>query len=123
MLGKRMEENAVNVWLVNTGWSAGVFGEGSRMKLKYTRAMISAALTGQLQQVTYTQHEIFGLAMPDTCSDVPTELLHPRDAWTDKNAYDLKANELATAFNHNFAKFYAQANDEIRAAAPKMLAM
>ncbi len=123
MLGKRMEENAVNVWLVNTGWSAGVFGEGSRMKLKYTRAMISAALTGELQQVPYTQHEIFGLAMPDTCPDVPTELLHPRDAWTDKNAYDLKANELAAAFNHNFAKFYAQANDEIRAAAPKMLAM
>lgn len=123
MLGEMMEKHKVNVWLVNTGWSAGVFGVGSRIKLRYTRAMISAALNGALSKVDFIKHEIFGLMMPTSCPDVPTEILNPRNTWADKNAYDNQANELADAFNKNFKKFEAKANQDILAAAPKAIAL
>ncbi|MDG1159643.1 MAG: phosphoenolpyruvate carboxykinase (ATP) [Flavobacteriales bacterium] len=118
MLGEKMDENDVNVWLINTGWSGGAYGEGKRMKLSYTRAMITAALNGELDNVTYTQHEVFGLSMPNECPNVPSDLLHPRNTWKDTSAYDTKANELAQKFNANFKKYEAFANEEIINAAP-----
>lgn len=120
MLGKKMEDSHVNVWLVNTGWSGGSYGVGERMKLKYTRAMITEALVGDLDSVDYETHPIFGLAMPITCPDVPDEILNPRNTWADKNAYDRKANQLAGEFNKNFEQFEAYANEEILSGAPKV---
>ncbi len=119
MLGKKMEENDVNVWLVNTGWSGGAYGTGSRIKLSYTRAMITAAMLGQLDQVEYEQHPIFGLNMPTSCPDVPSELLNPRNTWADVHAYDHQAQSLADRFVANFEAFAEHANAEIMEAAPK----
>ena len=121
MLGKKMKEHQVNVWLVNTGWTGGEFGVGSRIKLPYTRAMISAALLGKLNQETFKTHEIFGLEYPVSCPGVPNELLDPRFSWEDKKTYDKKAEELAAAFNHNFKQFENKAGAAIQAAAPRVL--
>jgi len=120
MLGSKMAKNNVNVWLINTGWSGGEYGTGSRIKLKYTRAMITAALTGKLNDVDYTNHEIFGLAMPTSCEGVPTEILNPKNTWSDKGLYDSKANKLAESFVNNFKQFEEYANEEIISAAPKV---
>ncbi len=119
MLGQKMKENKVNVWLVNTGWSGGSYGIGSRMKLKLTRAMITAALNGELDNVAYVKHQIFGVAMPTTCPNVPDELLSPRNTWADKDAYDAKAKDLAGQFVNNFKKYADFASDDILAGAPK----
>jgi len=119
MLGNKIAESNVNVWLINTGWSGGEYGEGSRIKLKYTRAMITSALTGKLDNVEFTNHEVFGLAMPNECENVPTEILSPKNTWADKSAYDAKANNLASKFVENFKQFESDANAEIMAAAPK----
>jgi phosphoenolpyruvate carboxykinase (ATP) len=122
LLGKKLEEHTdVNVWLINTGWSGGAYGTGSRMSLKYTRAMITAAMNGELNDVAYEAHPVFGVLAPQSCPNVPSEILNPRDTWADKEAYDKKANELAQLFVKNFDKYAAQANEEIRAAAPKVM--
>ena len=120
MLGKKMQEHKVNVWLINTGWSGGAYGTGSRMKLSYTRAMITAALDGSLNKVEYQQMPIFGYQVPTSCPNVPVEILNPRNTWSDKAAYDAQAVKLANLFNNNFEKFKAQANDEILGGAPKV---
>jgi phosphoenolpyruvate carboxykinase (ATP) len=120
LLGQKMESSQVNVWLVNTGWSGGPYGIGSRLSLKYTRSLITAALEGKLENVEYKNHEVFRLAMPNECDDVPSEILSPRNTWEDKSAYDLKANELAKAFNNNFDKYSDFANQEILDSAPKL---
>ena len=122
MLGEKMQAHNVNVWLVNTGWTGGEFGVGHRMSLKYTRAMITAALKGALDGVEYHTHEIFGLNMPQSCPNVPAEILDPKQTWADADAYDAKANDLADRFNKNFEKFAAKTSDEILSAAPKALA-
>jgi phosphoenolpyruvate carboxykinase (ATP) len=122
MLGKKMQENKVNIWLINTGWTGGPYGVGSRMKLSYTRAMITAALEGKLSDVTFEPHAVFGVLVPTTCPNVPDEVLNPRNTWADKAAYDAKANELAEAFNKNFDRFAAHASEEILAARPKVVA-
>ena len=122
MMGKKIDESGAKVWLINTGWSGGSYGTGDRMKLKYTRAMITAALEGKLDNVEYKTHEVVGLAMPTSCPDVPTELLDPKSTWKDGSAYDAKANELAEKFVANFDKFKEYANEEIMAAAPKVIA-
>lgn len=119
MLGKKMQENNVNVWMINTGWTGGPYGTGSRMKLKYTRAMITAALEGKLKDAEFDTDPIFGVAIPKECPDVPSEVLHPRNTWTDKNAYDEKAKYLAGLFVKNFAKYADGVTAEILAAAPK----
>ncbi|WP_115866680.1 phosphoenolpyruvate carboxykinase (ATP) [Marinoscillum furvescens] len=119
MLGKKMEENEVNVWLVNTGWTGGPYGVGSRIKLKYTRAMISAALSGVLNNVGYRTHSIFGAEMPLTCPEVPNEILSPRETWKNDKAFYEKANELARRFQTNFDKFREFANEEILQGEPK----
>ena len=118
MLSAKMKENNVNVWLVNTGWTGGPYGVGSRMKLRYTREMISSALEGKLKDVEYQEHPIFGLAMPVDCENVPSNVLNPRNTWQDKEAYDKKAQLLAQSFQKNFEKFEKQANDEIMSGAP-----
>ncbi|MBY0245288.1 MAG: phosphoenolpyruvate carboxykinase (ATP) [Sphingobacteriaceae bacterium] len=120
LLGKKMQENKVNVWLINTGWSGGAYGVGKRMKLAYTRAMITAALNNELDQVEYEMHETFGFMMPKSCPNVPAEILNPRNTWEDKAAYDEKVNQLAIAFLDNFKQFEAFSNDEILAALPKV---
>jgi phosphoenolpyruvate carboxykinase (ATP) len=123
LLGKKLEEHSdVNVWLINTGWSGGAYGTGSRMSLKYTRAMITAAMNGELNNVEFEAHPTFGVLMPKSCPNVPSEILNPRETWADKEAYDKKANELAGLFVKNFEKYAAQANEEIMSAAPVVLA-
>lgn len=120
LLGKKLEAHPnVNVWLVNTGWSGGAYGTGERMSLKYTRAIITAALNGELNDVEYIPHPVFGVLMPASVPNVPSEILNPRDTWNDKEAYDKKANELAALFIKNFDKYASEANEEILAAAPK----
>jgi len=120
LLGKKLKENNVNVWLVNTGWSGGSYGVGNRMKLSYTRAMITAALNGELDKVSFDTMPIFGLSMPTSCPNVPSEILNPKSTWADKAAYDAKANQLAVSFVKNFAQYADFANEEIMAAAPKV---
>lgn len=121
LLGKKLEEHPnANVWLINTGWSGGAYGTGHRMSLKYTRAMITAAMNGELEQAEYAPHSVFGVLVPQAVNGVPAEILNPRDTWSDKEAYDKKANELAGLFVKNFEKYADQANEEIMAAAPKL---
>ena len=122
LLGKKMKENNVKVWLVNTGWSGGSYGVGSRMSLKYTRALITAALNGELENVEFRTHDVFGLSYPITCPDVPSEILDARNTWEDKSAYDATAKKLANAFNKNFEKYSDYATEELLSGAPKVTA-
>ncbi|MBC7536386.1 MAG: phosphoenolpyruvate carboxykinase (ATP) [Ferruginibacter sp.] len=119
MLGKKMTMHNVNVWMINTGWSGGPYGIGSRMKLGYTRAMITAALEGKLDHVEFEAHPVFGMMMPKECPGVPAEILNPRNTWADKAAYDTKAVNLAKQFIKNFEKYAGGVSEEILAAAPK----
>lgn len=118
MLGRKMQQNQVDIWLINTGWTGGPYGVGSRMKLKYTRATISAAICGDLSKVDYYVDPVFGLKIPVSCPNVPSEILNPRSTWQDVNAYDKKAAELAFKFVRNFEKYAEKASDEILASAP-----
>ncbi|MEP6949976.1 MAG: phosphoenolpyruvate carboxykinase (ATP) [Ginsengibacter sp.] len=118
MLGTKMKEHRVNVWMVNTGWNGGAYGVGSRMKLEYTRAMITAALEGKLDHVKYHPHSVFGMMMPDECPGVPGEMLSAKFTWKDKDAYVATAHQLADFFIKNFEKYKDFANDEILAGAP-----
>ncbi|ANU12627.1 Phosphoenolpyruvate carboxykinase [Planococcus halocryophilus Or1] len=105
MLGKKIDEHGVQVFLVNTGWTGGVYGVGSRMKLSYTRTMVRAAMKGELNTIPTEKEAIFGFEIPTEVPGVPSEVLNPRHAWADKAAYDKKANELAQEFQENFKKF------------------
>ena len=118
MLSKKMTDAGVNVWLVNTGWSGGPYGVGSRIKLKYTRAMITAILNGDLENVDFEQHPIFGLFMPKYCPNVPTEMLDPMNTWLQKGGYISKAIALAHSFHLNFEKFASQASQQIMEGGP-----
>ncbi len=120
MLGEKLKANPnINVWLINTGWTGGAYGTGSRMKLPLTRAMITAALNGELNNVEFENHAVFGYAMPKSCPNVPAELLNPRNTWADKAAYDAQANKLANMFVKNFEQYATGVDAEILAAAPK----
>lgn len=120
LLGEKLKANPdINVWLVNTGWNGGGYGVGSRMKLSYTRAMLTAALNGDLDNVEYSTNAVFGVRMPNSVPNVPSEILHPRNTWADKNAYDVTANALAEKFNENFKKFEDGTSEAIKNAAPK----
>lgn len=105
MLGEKIEQHQAEVYLVNTGWSGGPYGVGKRMDLSYTRAMITAALTGELRKEEFEVHPIFGLSMPKKCPDVPSDILNPRERWADKEAYDQQAMKLAALFNENSTTF------------------
>jgi len=117
MLGKRLTQHGASCWLVNTGWSGGKFGVGKRMSLKITRALVNAALDGRLDKVEFVTEAAFGLSIPVSCPEVPAEILNPRNAWADKEAYDKTAVDLAARFEANFKQF--DASEAIRAAGPK----
>ena len=121
MLSAKMKETGVNVWLVNTGWTGGPYGVGSRMKLKYTRAMITAALDGSLEAANkdnYHTHSMFGLQQPRTCPNVPDEILSPRKSWNNDEGYYKTAQKLSDSFKKNFKQFEEFANEEIMNGAP-----
>jgi len=120
MLGEKMRAHQVNVWMINTGWSGGPYGIGHRMKLSYTRAMITAALEGKLKEVKFEAHPIFGMEMPLSCPNVPSEILNPRNTWENKMDYDAKAKDLAKQFIKNFEKYASGVNQETLDAAPKI---
>ncbi len=123
MLGQKMDEHPdTRVWLINTGWTGGSYGTGSRMKLSYTRAMITAALTGQLDTVEFQPHPVFGVLVPATVPGVPGHLLDPRQTWADAAAYDQTAADLAQKFVDNFEKYADYASADILAGAPKVAA-
>jgi len=125
MLSKKMKDADVHVWLVNTGWSGGKYGFGRRMPLKYTRAMITAVLNGELSDYTYENyhiHSVFGVAQPRTCPGVPSELLSPRATWNNDDAYYETAFKLSNAFRMNFKQFEEFANEEIRRGGPQRYA-
>jgi len=119
MLGDKLDKYGTDVYLVNTGWSGGPYGVGHRMKLSYTRSMVTAALNGMLKGVNYTHDSILNLEIPQVCPDVPHEILNPRDTWHDKGAYDAQAKKLAKMFAENFAKKYPNMPASIRDAGPK----
>lgn len=119
MLGERMDKQKVNVWLVNTGWTGGPYGIGSRIRLEYTRAMITAALNGELDHKNYRSHSVFGMLIPDACPGVPAEILSPRQSWNNDEAYYAQAMKLAAAFHQNFEKFRSFATEDILAGGPK----
>mgnify|MGYP000217801513 CR=1 FL=1 len=125
MLSEKMQEAGVNVWLINTGWSGGQYGVGRRMPLKYTRAMISAVLNGDLGDYTYDNyhiHSVFGVAQPRQCPGVPTKILSPRSTWDDDEKYYKTAFKLSNAFRENFKKFEGYASEEIRRGGPQRYA-
>lgn len=121
MLGAKMEQQHVHVWLVNTGWTGGPYGIGHRMKLNYTRAMITAALEGKLEGMDYSTDPVFGVSIPAECPGVPAELLNPVNTWADKTAFREKARYLASLFTRNFEKYADGVSEEVLAAAPKLL--
>lgn len=111
LLGQKIERHGARVWLVNTGWTGGSCGVGSRMKLSYTRAMLKAAFDGSLDEVSYTSHDVFGIAMPNSCPDVPSEILHPRNTWSSPEEYDAAAMKLQSRFLENYASINEGASD------------
>jgi phosphoenolpyruvate carboxykinase (ATP) len=119
MLGKLVNEHGSDVWLVNTGWSGGPFGVGKRMKLSHTRAMVAALLRGDLHSAATDTDPIFGLNVPKAITDVPSDLLNPRNTWPDKKGYDEQARKLASMFRENFAKFEKFVPDSVKTAGPK----
>lgn len=113
LLGEKLKESNVNVWLVNTGWSGGAYGVGQRIKLKFTRAMIKAALEGKLDKADYATQSCFGLKVPKQCEGVPSDILNPKNTWNDKQLYDETALHLAKQFIKNFEQYRSFANEEI----------
>jgi phosphoenolpyruvate carboxykinase (ATP) len=119
-LGERIGRYQARVWLVNTGWTGGAFGVGKRMSIAHTRAMITAALSGQLDAVKYQRHPIFNVEMPVSCPGVPDDVLDPRSTWSDKAAYDQQAKKLASMFVENFKTFEGDVDPGVVAAGPRL---
>ena len=119
LLAKRLEQHGTKVWLLNTGWSGGGFGTGERIKLPLTRAMITAALNGDLNDVPTHIHPIFNIAIPDAVPGVPDDVLNPERSWADKDLYKAEAHSLATKFVENFKKYEADVSPEVTASGPK----
>ena len=120
LLAQKIKENNVNVWLLNTGWTSGPYGVGSRIKLRYTRAIIDSIHDGSLQNTAFQNFDVFGLSIPTSCANVPSELLNPSETWTDKDAYKTTLINLANKFKTNFEKYESKVNDEIRQCGPKL---
>ncbi|CAH0995735.1 Phosphoenolpyruvate carboxykinase (ATP) [Emticicia aquatica] len=118
LLGEKIHHNKVNVWLINTGMTGGSYGVGTRMKLANTRAMITAALNGDLNKVSFTRHPIFGMLIPENCPYVVADILNPKNTWANKDAYDTTAKKLAEMFQQNFVKYADFADNEILAGSP-----
>jgi phosphoenolpyruvate carboxykinase (ATP) len=118
LLGEKIVKHKVSCWLVNTGWTGGPYGVGNRMKIKYTRAMLTAALEGKLDKVEFIKDPFFNLMVPQTCTEVPADVLNPKNTWTDKNAYDEQAKKLANMFVENFNEYSEGTSDSIKQAGP-----
>lgn len=125
MLGEKIEDSKksgghkeINIWLMNTGWTGGAFGTGSRIELSFTRAMIKAALTGALDKVEYHNHPNFKISIPKTCPDVPNAILNPRDTWLNEKEYNAAGIKLDKLFHENFEKFKKVAGADINEAGP-----
>jgi phosphoenolpyruvate carboxykinase (ATP) len=119
MLGQRLARHGARCWMINTGWTGGPYGEGHRMKLAHTRAMVRAALDGRLDGVPTRRDPVFGLAIPTAVPDVPSEVLDPRATWADPARYDAQALKLAGMFRDNFARFTDQVSEDVRGAGPR----
>jgi phosphoenolpyruvate carboxykinase (ATP) len=119
MLGQKIAEHNTRVYLINTGWSGGPYGVGKRIDLKYTRAMVTSALNGDLEKTSFKHNDIFNLEIPTLCPRVPSEVLDPRNTWSDKEKYDISAKKLAALFVKNFEKF-GETPKEIISAGPKI---
>jgi phosphoenolpyruvate carboxykinase (ATP) len=120
LLAEKLRKHDAQTWLVNTGWSGGGYGVGSRMKLKYTRAIVDAIHSGALLSAPTVEDSVFGVQVPSTCPEVPPEMLIPRNTWADKAAYDAQAKKVAGLFRDNFKKYEGQASAEVRAAGPRV---
>lgn len=119
LLGEKIARHGAKVWLLNTGWQGGPYGVGSRIAIRHTRAMLNAALSGDLDDVPTTPHPIFGVHVPQRCPNVPSELLDPRQNWADKDGYDAQARKLAQMFVENFHKYAPGTTEEVRNAGPR----
>jgi phosphoenolpyruvate carboxykinase (ATP) len=120
LLGDKIKKHKVTCWLVNTGWTGGPYGEGSRMDMKYTRAMLNAALNGELDDVETRTDPYFGVRVPVSCPDVQPEILDPKSTWRDKTKYDENATKLVEMFHDNFRQFDTADMKEIHDAGPKI---
>ncbi len=120
MLGEKIAKHQARVWLVNTGWTGGPYGVGSRMKIAYTRAMITAALSGALDTVAYKTHPIFNIEVPTSCPGVPDGVLDPRSTWPEAAKYDEQAAKLAGMFVDNFKTFENDVPASVKDAGPKV---
>ncbi|KAG0331018.1 Protein kinase C-like 1, partial [Podila horticola] len=123
MLAAKIAEHKSNVWLLNTGWSKGVYGVGKRIALKYSRAIIDAIHDGSLAQAEYETYPVFGLQIPKAMANVPSEVLNPATAWKETSTdaeFQSTVNKLATLFNENFAKYSSEASEEVIAAGPQL---
>jgi phosphoenolpyruvate carboxykinase (ATP) len=120
LLKERLQKHASQVWLVNTGWTGGPYGKGTRIKLAQTRALVRAALNGDLARVNFGADPVFGLFVPESCPGVPSEILQPRKTWPNPAEYDARARQLAQLFQNNFATYAAQAPASVRQAGPKV---
>ncbi len=118
LLGKKVREHNVDCWLINTGWSGGPYGIGERMDINHTRAMLNAALSGELNDAAMREDPVFKLHVPLSCPGIADEVLHPESTWSDKAAYRAKVNELALAFRENFRQFEDMVSDEVKNAGP-----
>ena len=120
LLAERIEQNGTSVWLVNTGWSSGGYGEGERMSLKYTRSIIDSILDGTMNNAPVVKNKLFGFDVPTECHDVPVEIMLPRNTWSDGDAYDEAERNLAIMFRDNFKQFEEGSSKEILEAGPNI---
>ena len=118
LLREKIERYGVNCWLVNTGWVGGPYGVGKRISIKYTRALLNAALTGKLADVEYDKDPVFGFEVPRTCPGVPDDVLEPWSSWPNREEYDKKYKQLAQRFIENFKKFESETSQEVIDAGP-----
>ena len=120
LLAKKIKEHKANCWLVNTGWTGGPYGVGSRMSIEFTRALLRAALDGSLRKAAVRSDPIFGFLVPAECPGVPAEILDPRGTWSSSSGYDEHARKLAELFQKNFAKFKDQSSKNVPEAGPQL---
>ena len=121
LLSTKIREHDANCWLINTGWVAGGYGESSRIRIKWTRALLNAALDGSLDDVIFVEDERFGFHIPTSCEGVPDEILQPRQTWSDSKRFDNVANLLAQMFIENFEQYSEGCSEEVLSASPKVL--
>src|SRR5262249_22925216 len=119
MLSERMKKHCSTVWLINTGWTAGAYGQGRRISLGHTRMLVQAALSGALANAPYVPDAVFGVAVPKQCPGVPAELLQPRGTWKDPAEYDGQAQQLASLFREQFKQYAARVSESVRQSGPR----